>query len=241
MWNNALDFIRAEDPDILLMQEVFNDHNPKVEQRFRTIDEYMKLGMFSDYDFAPAMLFVAEHGKVEQGNAIFSKLPLTKRYEPVFFNEPFNDNYVDVAPYFETVARNLQHVTLEANGKPLDIFNFQGVWDLDGDNDSPKRQRMCNIILENVHNLEHVVLGGDTNARPTNPSMQKVAAELKNVFAGELSTTFNLKQKDLEKYPGYADSVVDMLFVSPDMRVIEHSCPEIDASDHLPLVMTIEL
>ena len=36
--------------------------------------------------------------------------------------------------------------------------------------------------------------------------------------------------------PGYAAAVVDMIFISKNIEVISHDCPQVDISDHLPLV-----
>jgi endonuclease/exonuclease/phosphatase family metal-dependent hydrolase len=56
------------------------------------------------------------------------------------------------------------------------------------------------------------------------------------VFGEELKTTFNMKHKD---NPGYATAAVDMMFISPDIKVSEKACPEVDVSDHLPLVVQL--
>lgn len=241
LWDNAVEFIKQADPDILLLQEVFNEHNPTLEKRFRTMDESANLSQFTDSDFAPTMLFVERFGKVEQGNAIFSKYPVTKRYEPLFFNEPFNDDYHDVPGEYEHSPRNLEHVVVDADGTELDVLNFQGVWDLDGDNDSPQRQRMAQVILDAIGGLSNVIIGGDTNATPLNPILRPIEQRLTNIFKDELTTSFNVGRKDLEKFPGYATSVVDMLLVSPNLKVIDKFCPQVDVSDHLPLVAIIDI
>ena len=53
------------------------------------------------------------------------------------------------------------------------------------------------------------------------------------MFKDELKTTFNMKRKT---DPGYAAAVVDMIFISKNIEVISHDCPQVDISDHLPLV-----
>jgi exonuclease III len=242
LWDNALDFLKREDPDILLMQEVFNDHNPSLEQRFRTMDEFNKIFKFKDSDFAASCLFVQDFGKVEEGLAIFSKLPIIKRYDPLFFNEPFNDNYIDDASGPPIAPRNLEHVVIDIHGIPLDVLNFQGVWDLNGENDSVKRLHMSEVIVDAIKDLQNVVLGGDTNVWPTTKTISNIEEHLNNAFGRELKTTFNMSRKGDSKYKaGYAVSVVDMLFTSPQINVIEHICPEIDVSDHLPLMITVEI
>ena len=120
----------------------------------------------------------------------------------------------------------------------LDLFNLHGVWDLDGDKFSLMRQVMSSHILEAVKDKKRVILAGDMNARPTNKAITIIGEHLESVFGNKLTTTFNMKHKDKE---GYASSAVDMMFVSPSVQVIEHSCLDVDISDHLPLVMTVAI
>lgn len=39
----------------------------------------------------------------------------------------------------------------------------------------------------------------------------------------------------------FAISVVDMIFVSKNIKVIDKNCPNIDITDHLPLICTLEI
>jgi endonuclease/exonuclease/phosphatase (EEP) superfamily protein YafD len=144
-----------------------------------------------------------------------------------------------VPEQFKDCPRELEHVVIETPNGDVNVFNLQGVWDLDGDNYSEQRKKMAEVIVTAVEGKEHVILGGDTNARPTNKAIQQIEAKLINVFKGQLKTTFNMRHKD---NPGYATSVVDMLFVSPnDMEVLSRECPNVNISDHLPLVMEVTL
>jgi len=100
---------------------------------------------------------------------------------------------------------------------------------------------MSRRIVEQVKGVERVVLCGDFNVRPDTETIGMIEDELVNVFAGELETSFNLKRKDLEKYPGYATAVVDMVFVSENIGVVDKKVPGVDVSDHLPLVVELEV
>ena len=242
LWDNAVDFLRQQDADILLLQEVFNGHDASYEPRFRTMDEFKKIFDFIDNDFAPSCLFVHDFGKVELGLALFSKFPIVTRYDQLFFNEPFNDSYVDTPENYPTAPRNLQHVVVDVQGTKVDVLNFQGVWDLDGENDSPSRLRMSQLITDTITNRPLVILGGDTNVRPNTQTIRNIEKYVNSVFSDELQTTFNIAQKtDPKLKAGYAQSVVDMLFVSPTIGVLDHDCPQVDVSDHLPLVATVEI
>jgi len=142
-----------------------------------------------------------------------------------------------VAENFATAPRNLQHVQVDANGTELNIFNIHGIWDLDGDNDSERRLAMSKAVVDAVSGKKHVVLAGDTNVKPETKTIRNIEKHLTSVFKDELMTSFNMRRKN---NPGYASAVVDMMFVSQDFKVLEHVCPNIDISDHLPLIATLE-
>ena len=97
---------------------------------------------------------------------------------------------------------------------------------------------MSQKIVNNLQGKEHVILAGDFNLQPNTQTISNIEKQLKNVFRGELKTTFNMKRKD---NPGYASAVVDMIFVSKHIKILKHYCPNVDVSDHLPLVCVFEV
>jgi endonuclease/exonuclease/phosphatase family metal-dependent hydrolase len=237
LFDAILDFLAKENADILMLQEVYDGKDRSFPKNYRSIEILQERLGYQFYDFAPAMIDLMPEGKVLGGNAVFSKFPLSS-HEPIFFNEPFGERHPDNPKEFPTTPRNLQQVTVTLPENELNIFNFQGVWDLDGDNYSPQRKQMSDIIIKAIRGKSNVILGGDTNARPTNKAMRAIEQHLHSVFGDELVTTFNMKHKS---DPGYASSVVDMLFVSQNITVLSHKCPNIDLSDHLPLVATFKV
>jgi endonuclease/exonuclease/phosphatase family metal-dependent hydrolase len=68
--------------------------------------------------------------------------------------------------------------------------------------------------------------------------MGMIEKKLKNVFKDELRSTFNMRHK---QNPGYASAVVDMIFVSPDLKISKHYASDADVSDHIPLIIEIEV
>lgn len=50
-----------------------------------------------------------------------------------------------------------------------------------------------------------------------------------------------LKQKDLVNYLGYAEAVVDMIFVSPELKILDKKHHQVNVSDHLPLSAVLQL
>jgi endonuclease/exonuclease/phosphatase family metal-dependent hydrolase len=240
LFEPMIEFLRAQNADILMLQEVFNDTNPALEPRFRAFTELQKILGYQHAEFAPALNFISKDvANVIQGNAVLSKFPL-KSQPPIFFNEPFGD-FIDDMQHAPRCPRNLQRVEVMTPVGPMHILNLQGVWDLEGDNPSQKRYNMARIIIEQAKDKKRVVVAGDTNAKPTNKAMLTIEKHMDSVFKNELKTSFNVRRKDMEKFPGYGSAVVDLMYVSRDVKVIAKDCPNVDISDHLPLTATLEI
>lgn len=235
--NEAIEFIKQQDADIVCLQEVYDGVEPDLEDKYRTLSILKSRLDYQYYDFAPATIDVYPFGKVPQGNLIISKLPII-RSEVKFFSGSLSERDPDDPKTWPVTPRNLQSAAVDLPEGELNIFNLQGVWDLDGDNFSSQRQAMTETIIEAVKDKQRTVLAGDTNATPNGRAIKDIKEHLEDVFGDSLVSTFNMKQKT---NPGYATAVVDFIFVSRDIKVIERSCPNVDISDHLPLVATLEV
>lgn len=230
-------FIEQENPDIVTMQEVYDGKNTAFPKQFRSWEELKRRLVFVGQDYEAALIDNRKEGKFPSGNAILSHFPITARHS-VFFNEPFRDDYVDDIKNNPVQPHVLQHVVLETSIGEINVFNLHGTWDLDGDNFSEKRRQMSEAILKATKGKSNVILAGDTNAKPTNQAMRNLEPQLVSVFGTELKSTFNMSRKD---NPGYATAAVDMVFVSPDVKILSKKCPDVDISDHLPLIIEFEI
>lgn len=235
-----LELLLREQPDILCLQEVYNGQDHNLSRQYRSIEVLKKHLPSYEHHFSPELLCVTPEGKVDIGNAIFSKFPI-KRKDTYFFRVQYGE-YPQVAPGgdWSNHPCNMQSATITVDGSELNIFNIHGVWGFDGA-DSPDRLLMSKVIVENIKNSPHTLLMGDFNVQPNTKTIENIERHMTNLFKGELKTSFNLAHKDLEKSPGYATAVVDMIFTSPDLKVSKKYVPEGDVSDHIPLICEIEL
>jgi len=231
------EFLAREKPDIITLQEVYNGTGPALSLQYRSLEELIKrLGLpYNDYE--PALIDNRKEGKIPEGNATLSRFPIVAR-EAIFFNEPFRDDYIDDITQNPSMPHILLHSVLETPEGEVNIYNLHGTWDLNGENFSEKRRQMSEAIIAATSGKSCVIVAGDTNAKPINQAMRNVEKHLISVFGDELATTFNMSRKD---NPGYATAAVDMVFVSHDVQVVSKECPGIDVSDHLPLVVTLEV
>lgn len=235
--DQAIDFIDSQNPDVVMLQEVYGENDPSDDRQFRTL-EILQGSLDLPYSYyIPGLRHNRKEGKFLVGNAIFSKHPILSE-DVVFFNAPFNDDFVVANENNHLYPHTLQNIVIDTPVGDVSVFNLHGTWDLDGDNYSEQRKQMSEAIIKATSGKKRVVLAGDTNAKPTNEAMRNVEQHLTSVFGDNLKSTFNMKRKD---NPGYATAAVDMMFVSPDVKILESDCPNVDISDHLPLVATLEL
>jgi len=234
--DEILAFLQEEKPDILLLQEVYNGHTTSWNRKFCSMDILREALSYPFESFAPAFLERTEFGKVDQGNAILSRFPILDT-QIFFYDKPYAERE-DTREYFEITPRNLQRAKIDINGRTIQVFNTQGVWGEDG-NDNPRRLKMAQTIVEATAPYKGVVLAGDFNVQENTKSVEQIETHLVNVFANDPRiTSFNMKHKT---NPGFATAVVDLMFVSPDLHVKQAQQYDADVSDHLALSMMIEL
>ncbi|HSW89923.1 MAG TPA: endonuclease/exonuclease/phosphatase family protein [Patescibacteria group bacterium] len=235
-WPNIEKLIQKENPDILCLQEVFNG-DAKQSPNFRTIEQLDKLLPGFHHYYSPELFEIWPFGQGDGGNAIYSRFPMREE-QTIFLHREYQKilrprNEKDFSHY----PKNLQSVVVEIDGKRLHVANMHGIWGLDG-KDSKERLQMSKLIVKEVKGKKPLVLAGDFNLKPDTVTIQYIEKLLTNVFKGEMKTSFNMRHKD---NLGYASAVVDMFFASPDIKIVSKSVPGDDVSDHLPLLVTVEI
>lgn len=234
--DNAVEFFKKEDPDIITLQEVYDGKDKTLASPYRTF-EYLQ-ETFPNFHavYSPQFGDLTTYGQIEEGNAIFSKFPIVS-HDTTFFDIPYGtfDNHAKT--HFDDNPQSVLHGKLDVNGIEVNVFCVHGIWGYDG-KDSARRLKMADTLLAVSTGVKNVIMTGDFNMDPDNESANKIAKNLVHVFGSELTSTFNMKHK---KDPGFAKAAVDMMFVSPNIKVMEKESPNVDVSDHLPLVATLEV
>ena len=234
--NGVFQFIESVGADVMCLQEAIDGGDPNMAPSFRTVEVLKE--MYPDYYFffTPEMKKMFDEGVYDIGNLVVSKYPIDSS-DCWFFDKPYcdegEDGMVDNIDY----PSSFQHVRLDVNGNVLDVFNVHGIWGFDGD-DNPRRQTMSEMIVEQIADKSLVVLAGDFNCNPNTQAVGAIQDQLVNVFDRMLITSFNVRHKISG---GFATAVVDMVFVSPSMTIIERECSEVDVSDHFPLRVKLEI
>ena len=239
LFSKALDFLSKEKPDILAVQEAVKGSRGQKESRFNSVETIKDRLGFKDHAFAPMFFNISSGQEGIWGNATFSRFPI-KSEKTIFFDVSYQQYNLDelrkTPKKLEYVSRNMLVTEIKAEGKRLNVLNCHGIWGLNGQ-DNPRRLQMSAQIVEQLKGSTNVILAGDFNVQEKTRTIANIEKHLTNVFKNKLKTTFNMKRKDES---GFATAVVDMIFVSPHIKIVDHYCPDVDVSDHLPLVCVLE-
>jgi len=239
VWDNLIEFIYAEKPDILLLQEVYNGTDPNLEKRYRTIEEFQKqFGEFLPY-YAFGATVLDSAVNVPWGNAVFSKFPI-QNHQTIFFDLPFTQYNFTTDTDSRLASEGMIEAEIEIGESNFFIYSWHGVWDNHG-GDTFNRKLMTEIIVDSLKDKKNIILAGDTNMDPDTEAMKTISEKLGliSVFGESLKTTFNMSQK---VQPGnYANSPVDRIFVRPEIKIIMKEMPLVDVSDHYPLEVILEI
>ena len=236
LFESIVEFIRKENPDIIALQEVYDGRSSYLKKHQRTLTVFQEELNYKHFFFSPAFLDERKRDKLPNGNAILSRYPIITG-KTIFYDVGFGNVRTPNLNDFTSIPRSLQQTVIQINNINVHVYNTQGIWGFDG-KDNQRRLKMSQTIVNEIKNKNHVILAGDFNVSPKTKTIQNIKRYLNNVFGNELTTTFNLKRKDKGDY---ATSVVDMIFVSRDIKVLTRYCPSIDISDHLPLICLLEV
>lgn len=233
-----VNFIRKENPDVALLQEVYNGTG-NLDSKYQSLSILKAKLNYSYYAFEPSLIDVGSIGNIFWGNAILSRFPI-KNQKSIFFDIPFGEVSLeksDSQSRNQFNPMNILGTNIKISNKYISAYSVHGIWGFDSE-DNPRRLKMSKIIVDEIKNKENVILAGDFNVQRHTKTIGNIEKHLQNVFKNELVSTFNMKHKLL---PTYATTVVDMIFVSKHFNVIGHNMPDVDISDHMSLVCELEV
>lgn len=128
-----------------------------------------------------------------------------------------------------------------SDNKILNLCNFHGHARPGGKQDTPDRIRQSQLIVNFFEDISGPkIIGGDFNLDLNIKSVQMIEENgFRNLIKEfNIPTTRNetawAQHEDKQLYADY-------VFVSPDIKVTRFSVPSIEISDHLPLILEVEL
>ncbi len=227
-----IDFLKAEKPDFVCMQEV-NDLKGRAGYKFfATLDELKREGGFEHSFLSATYSSRYMERTLQYGNAILSRLPIDT-FETIFTRGKFVKNF-DITKDDGNI-RNLQHVTIQAGGKTLHILNHHGFRIPETKAGNEDTVMAMKIIADKIGGLNGpIILCGDFNLAPDSESIGVISAKLRN-----LSVENGLKRTYTEL--SIVNAVCDYIFINDRVKVERFEMSEALVSDHKALVLEFEV
>ncbi len=130
---------------------------------------------------------------------------------------------------------------VEYNGRQLRVFNYHGVSVPREKLDTPDRLRQSKELAAYLQQQSGpMIIGGDFNILPETESYSII----KSLGYGELVMDRHIDATVNEIYWGEGPSRLhysDYIFVTNDIKVDNFEVPYVKASDHLPLILDVDL
>lgn len=245
-YRSLLEFIKnqSKDTDIFCFQEVFKTNSGIIEShgfRLNLYDEISKVLPDHQIYFAPcvdnyiagAFLPHFENFNLSWGMAIFinKKLKVVSNGDFFVFRkkgefDPKNLN---------TLPRNFQYISFVYQKKEYTIGNLHGIWRKGGKDDSPSRISQSDQINDFFNKMNSgKILVGDFNLNPDTESIKILEKNMTNLIK-----QYNIPTTRNKFYPGW-EKFADYTFVS-NIEVLNFQVPNIEISDHLPMILEFEL
>lgn len=236
LFPELVSFLTQEAPDVVLMQEVYNGPATATPDQLKTLHVLQE--RLPQYNQAFGAAFMSErYAGIEMGNAILSRFPIVA-HDTTFFDIPYGVSG-DSKAVGEHIPRNVVRAQLDiGSGRSLHAFSTHGIWlERDG-GDTPRRIEMGKTLARVCGGVQPAILAGDFNTWANTETIRSICAVMHDVFGTSLQSTFNLQ---IKTDAGFANAAVDHMFVSRDIRVVSAACPTVEISDHLPLVVTVDV
>ncbi len=227
-----INFLKAEQPDFVCMQEVNDLKGNAGYKFFATLDDIKKESGFSQAFMSANYSSRYMERSLEYGNAILSKLPFIAK-DTIYTNGKYKTNF-DIESDDGNI-RNLQVSKIEINGKTLNILNHHGYHlglNKLGDKETIRQMTM---IAETIDSLEGpIILCGDFNLSPASESIKIIDSKLTNLsVANNLKRTYNQFS--------IVDEVCDYIFINDQVKPISFKMSEELLSDHKALILEFSL
>src|SRR3989344_4505878 len=210
--DTVIDFVRESDADIIGMQEVIPERQPNV------LESLAALG----YKNVFSSVMKSRRRGLQIGNAILSKYPIQKSVEHVLS---------------ETERRTALQADIIIENTTLYVFNTHLLHTHQKQSDTQDLQ-VANLLK--LLSREKTIVMGDFNATPESSVIQRMESVLNNCDPNGTPTWSTDPRGCKTCAPQAIDTRLDYIFASKDLKTNSPAVLASNASDHLPLSVTIE-
>jgi len=214
-FNEITEFLKKSDADIIGLQEV-KDNDSTLD-----VIKYLN-GLGYEHVFAPVE-YAWDNKIFIFGPAVFSK-------HKIVSSEIYN--------LHETDKRVAVRADVQVGDSVLHVLSTHL---------SHSHQKPSEVQEQQAENLlkivptEHAIVMGDFNATPESNVVQKIAKVLTDADTQSLPTWSVYPAGGEDCTPQRIDTRLDYIFVTSDLKVNTFEVGESRGSDHLPIIVTIEL
>ena len=234
--DNILRTITEVGPDTLCLQELTTNFAP---QHRRHTAQYLaeKLGMHCF--FKAAREIIDANGTHAFGNAIISRYPIVKTAFQ-FIRRP--SSQVSASKDFSAEPRVYLEATLEVAEKKLVVATTHMSYTHKFRQTADKRAEADALVAILRRKKRRFVLGGDFNSLPTSYTIRAIQKHLRNAGPAPRQNTWTTKPFSYNGFLAHAlDWRLDYCFATPDIRMMSAQIVETSYSDHLPILIELEL
>lgn len=239
--DSLIEFLKKENADFVAMQEVttngFNLFRDKTVSLFEVLKN--RLGM--DGVFNGDLRLKGDEQNSTFGNAVFTKYKILdsqvitlKSFRAVTVAELDGES----GEIREQIPRHLLDCEVEYMGDRIHILCWHGAWTAPP-KDTEETLRQAKIVARHLEGIvAPFIMGCDANNVIGGKTIELVNNASKNLMidSGVVQTTHPKIHKIVPR--GY---LIDYVFVSRDIKLKSLRVPEVLVSDHLPIVVELEL
>lgn len=235
--NSLINFVKAEHPDIMFMQEVTSGViNLSGDQS--NLFEVLKRELGYQGVFYSSATIIDKFNTF-QGNAVLTRHKiLESKFIPLNKHTGMTLDVFNNQDFFPAFPRSIVEVKVEINEQEIMALSCHGAWSAPP-RDNPENYRQAKLIEKHLKELKlPFIMGADMNMPPTTRVIKTIEKSAKNLIhnSGIKQTTHPKVHKIVPL--GY---LVDYIFTSSQFKKLSIKAPEILVSDHLPLVAEVEL
>jgi len=149
---------------------------------------------------------------------------------------------LDAVEGLHEIVRPLQLTRLTGRGGSILIANYHGLArpgsKLDSDERLAQSAEIRRVLAARLVNQGGVVLIGDFNLLPETESIRMLEREYRNLIGEHAISTTRSRLNPYYGKPG-EQRFADYAFVSSGMQVASFEVPDVEVSDHLPLILEV--
>ena len=129
---------------------------------------------------------------------------------------------------------------LRKNGQEIHLANFHGTARPGEKLDNPGRLKQSEELIRFFKDKEGLkIIGGDFNVLPDTESMQMFEKHGYRDLIKDFGIKSTRNELSWARYPDNKQYFSDYAFMSPNVNVQSFEVPDIEISDHLPLILEI--